>query len=189
MSELLIKHINIHVVLTDQQQRLVLSKFKKVTLKKNSYLLRTGEVCRYESFVTKGCLKVYSLDEAGTEHIVFFAVEDWYVGDLYSFLTGLPATLNIVALENTEILQIDKKALDDLLTEVPPMERYFRLLFQNAYIASQTRISESISNNAVERYELFIKRYPKLLQRLPHYLVASYLGITPQFLSKIRKTI
>lgn len=187
MSDLLIQHINKHTDLSETDADFVVSNFKKVTFKKHSYLLRAGEVCRYESFITKGLLKIYSLSASGIEHIIFFAVENWYAGDLYSFLTGLPATLNIVAMEDTEVLQIEKRVLERLLVQVPPMERYFRILFQNAFVASQVRIMESISDSAETRYEAFLKRYPLIQNRIPQYLIASYLGITPQFLSKIRR--
>jgi CRP-like cAMP-binding protein len=187
MSELLLQHIRQRADLTPQNEALVLSNFKKREIKKHEYLLRAGEICKYETFIVKGCLKAYTLDEHGTEHIAYFGVETWYVGDLYSFLTASPAKLYISALEDTEVLQIGKHTLDNLLIEVPAMERYFRLLFQNAFVASQERIMEGISFTAGQRYENFLQRYPSLDQRIPQYLIASYLGITPQFLSKIRR--
>ncbi len=187
MSDLLLKHIHQHTDLTADDAGLVLSNFKTSHIKKHEYLIRAGEICRYESFIVKGCLKAYTLDEQGTEHIAFLAVENWYVGDLYSFLTGHPSTLYISALEDTEVLQIDKHALDKLLIAVPTMERYFRILFQNAFVASQSRVMEAISFTAEQRYDIFLQRYPTLQQRIPQYLIASYLGITPQFLSRIRR--
>ena len=187
MSYLLLQHIRQHANLSAENEAFVLSNFKNREIKKNEFLLRAGEICKYETFVVKGCLKAYTLDEHGTEHIAYLGVETWYVGDLYSFLTGTPAKLYISALEDTEILQIGKQTLDKLLIEVPAMERYFRILFQNAFVASQERIMEGISYTADQRYEIFLKRYPTLDQRIPQYLIASYLGITPQFLSKIRR--
>lgn len=187
MSDLLLKHIHQHADLSADDARLVLSNFKSTHIKKHEYLIRAGEVCRYESFIVRGCLKAYTLDEQGNEHIAFLAVENWYVGDLYSFLTGQPCTLYISALEDTEVLQIDKHALDKLLIAVPAMERYFRILFQNAFVASQSRVMEAISFTAEQRYDIFLQRYPTLQQRIPQYLIASYLGITPQFLSRIRR--
>jgi CRP-like cAMP-binding protein len=187
MCDLLLKHINQHTDLTGSVARSVLSAFKTRHIKKHEYLIRAGEICRFESFIVKGCLKAYTLDRSGTEHIAFLAVENWYAGDLYSFLTGQPATLYISALEDTEVLQIDKQTLDELLLAVPAMERYFRILFQNAFVSSQSRVMEAISSTAEQRYETFLKRYPTLQQRIPQYLIASYLGITPQFLSKIRR--
>lgn len=184
---LLLQHIYQHTKLTADEVALVLSNFKTKKLKKNEYLLRANEVCRYESFIVKGCLKAYTLDEQGAEHIALFGVENWYIGDLYSFLTTQPSTLYIAALEDTEVLQIDKNTLDKLLTTVPAMERYFRILFQNAFVATQARAIEAISLTADQRYEMFLRRYPNINQRIPQYLIASYLGITPQFLSKIRR--
>ena len=189
MSDLLLNHIRKLTDLSAEDAELVVSSFKTRYLKKHKHLLRGGEICRYESFITKGCLKAYTLDESGTEHIAFLGEENWYIGDLYSFLTGQPGTLYISALEDTEILQIDKHTLDQLLIAVPTMERYFRILFQNAFVASQARVMEGISFTAKQRYALFLDRYPTIQQRIPQYLIASYLGITQETLSRIRSQL
>jgi len=118
-----------------------------------------------------------------------FAVEDWWTGDLYSFLTQTPATFNIDALEDTEVLQISKPNLEKLYESVPKFERFFRFQFQNAFVAQQQRIMQSLSFTAEERYLHFINKYPQLEQRIPQKQVAAYLGITPEFLSMLRRKL
>jgi CRP-like cAMP-binding protein len=150
-------------------------------------LLQQGEVSRSETFVTEGCLRAYYVNDKGEEHIAQFAVEDWWIGDLYSFLTNTPSTLHIEALEACELLQIDRPGLEDLYLKVPKLERFFRIIIQNAFIASQNRVLSSMSKTADERYQDFIRKYPNIEQRVSQYQVAAYLGVTPEFLSRIRK--
>lgn len=187
MYILLLKHINKFVDLKEEEIHTINSSFKLRKLKKRQFLAIEGEVNRFKSFVVKGCLKVYNIDEKGEEHIVQFAEENWWIGDIYSFLTETPSIYNVEVLEDCEVLQIDKLSLDNLFVNVPKLERYFRILTENAYIASTRRILSAMSLTAEERYHDFIKKYPSLEQRIPQYLVASYLGITPEFLSKIRR--
>ncbi|HRI59792.1 MAG TPA: Crp/Fnr family transcriptional regulator, partial [Saprospiraceae bacterium] len=155
-------------------------------LKKKEFLLRAGEVCRYESFVLKGCLRNYYLDDKGDEHILQFSVEDWWTSDLYSLLTQTPATQFIDALEDSSVALFDKDDLERLYHQVPKFERFFRIMLQNAFIAQQQRILQNIGSTGEERYLAFRKKYPSLEQRLPQHQIASFLGITPEFLSKIR---
>jgi CRP-like cAMP-binding protein len=144
-------------------------------------------ISRQETFVTRGCLRAYYVNDKGEEHIAQFAVEDWWIGDMYSFLTDTPSTLSIEALEECELLQIDRPGLEDLYVKLPKMERFFRIIIQNAFIAAQKRVISSMSKTADERYLDFIKKYPNIEQRIPQYQVAAYLGVTPEFLSRIRK--
>jgi len=189
MHTLLIKHITSVVSLSSQEITLVISHFKHKILNKKQYLLEQGSVSRYEYFVIKGCLKTVNSNAAGEESILFFSTENWWVGDLYSFWTGNPSNYSIIALEDCELLYIDNDSLEKLYVMVPKMERYFRILLKNAYIASQSRIVSNLGQTAEERYSEFTTRYPDLEQRIPQYMVASYLGITPEFLSKIRRKI
>lgn len=189
LYHLILKNVQKHVTLTKEEKDIFTSMLKFKKLRKKQYLVQEGDVCKFEAFVNKGCLRAYSVDENGFEHIVLFALEDWWIGDLYSFLTQRPATYNIDALEDCELLLIDKKNLEDLYSKVPKFERVFRIMMQNAFIAQQQRIVESLSFPAIERYTHFIKKYPQLDQRLPQHQIASYLGITPEFLSKIRKSL
>lgn len=167
--------------------------FKSLTgykkLRKRQFLVEQGEVCRYENFVINGCLRCYYVDREGDEHIVQFAVENWWIADLQSFLTQSPAQFNVDAIEPSELIQIEYQHLQQLYREVPKFERFFRLIIQNAFVASQRRIIASFSRDAESRYLEFKQRYPDIEQRVPQYMIASYLGITPEFLSKIRKRL
>jgi CRP-like cAMP-binding protein len=189
INDLLLQNIERHVRLDGVEVEWVNSLFQPKVLKRKAFLLRQGEVCRSENFIVKGCVKVYSLDESGSEHIVMFGIEGWWVGDLLSFLTGNASRYHIEALEDTELLQITKPDLDLLYEKVPKMERFFRILLQNAFIAHMERIDQSLSLDAAGRYGHFIRRYPAFERRIPQKQIAAYLGITPVFLSMLRKKL
>jgi CRP-like cAMP-binding protein len=189
LEELIIKNISQHIQLDDGEVDYFLSLLQPRTIKRKEYLLRPNDVCKYESFITKGCLRTYTIDNTGLEHIVMFAVEEWWTGDLFSFLTQTPGNFIIDALEDTELLQISKDDLEKLYECVPKFERFFRLILQNAFVAQQQRINQNLSFTAEERYLHFIKKYPQLEQRLPQKQVAAFLGITPEFLSMIRRKL
>ena len=188
-TDLLLQNIENHVHLDTGERESVLSLFQPKVLKRKAFLLREGEVCRSENFIVKGCVKVYSLDGNGFEHILMFGIEGWWVGDLLSFLTGRESRYHIEALEETELLQITKPDLDRLYERVPKMERFFRILLQNAFIAQMDRIDQSLSLDAAGRYVHFIRKYPSFGQRIPQKQIAAYLGITPVFLSMLRKKL
>lgn len=189
MHPLLEAGLSRHIQLTDEEKELLWQAVTVRKYRKRQYVLQAGDVCRYENFVVSGCLRAYYIDDAGTEHIIMFAVEDWWTSDLLSFLTQTPSKLNIDALEDSEVLQIEHSALEALYLKIPKLERFFRIMMQNAYIAQQQRILFNISKTAKERYLYFIEKYPKLEQRLPQHQIAAYLGITPEFLSQIRKQL
>lgn len=189
MFDLLKKHINNRVPLTDEEFNICIKFFNSKKLKKHQFLLNEGEICRYIGFVNSGCLRQYSIDNQGAEHIIQFAIEDWWVSDLHSFLSGFPATYNIDALQDSEVLLLDKSARDELLDACPKMERFFRLLIESNHVATNQRISDSLSASAEERYLKFIKTYPQLFEQVTQNQIASYLGITPQSLSRIRKEL
>jgi CRP-like cAMP-binding protein len=155
-------------------------------IRKRQYVLHEGEVCRYQFFVNKGCLRSYHTDDKGLEHVAQFAIEDWWIGDMYSFLTGTPATLNIDAVEDSEIFYLDKPSMEQLYIDVPKFERFSRMQLQNAFVANQSRIIQAMSLDAEQRYCNFIEKFPQMEQRLPLKQIASYLGITPESLSRIR---
>ncbi|CAN5233690.1 Crp/Fnr family transcriptional regulator [soil metagenome] len=188
-EEPIIKNISQHIQLDDGEVDYFLSLLQPKFIKRKEFLLRPNEVCKYESFIIKGCLRTYTIDNDGLEHIVMFAVEDWWTGDLYSFLTETPGNFIIDALEDTEMVQISKSDLEKLYKSVPKFERFFRIILQNAFVAQQQRINQNLSFTAEERYLYFIKKYPRLEQRLPQKQVAAYLGITPEFLSMIRRKL
>jgi len=188
MYDLILKNISRFIDLTEEEKNYFTSLLKVKRLKKKQYLLQEGDTSRNEYFVNKGCLRAYSIDEKGQEHIVQFAIEDWWIGDMYSFLTQTPARLTIDALEDSELFCLDSSSLENLFIKVPKFERFFRMLVQNAFIAGQRRIIESMSLSADDRYCRFIENYPLMEQRLPLKQIASFLGITPESLSRIRSS-
>lgn len=187
MFSLLKAHIKKRVDISDEEFDACREFFVPKKIRKRQYFLQEGEISRHLGFVNSGCMRVYTIDDKGIEHIIQFAIEDWWVGDLSSFLSGLPATFNIDALQDSELLLLEKSERDKMLEEVPKMERFFRLILESNYIATHRRIIDSLSSSAEERYLKFIKTYPALLENIPQHLIASYLGITPQSLSRIRK--
>ncbi|MBO9201288.1 MULTISPECIES: Crp/Fnr family transcriptional regulator [Niastella] len=186
-TDLILQHVARYIQLDKNEEELFISLLQQKTIPRKGFLLRQGDVCKTENFIIKGCLRTYSIDENGVEHIVMFGMEDWWVGDLYSFLTQSPASYFIDALDETTILQISKPHLDRLYEQVPKFERFFRILLQNAFIAQQNRINQNLAYTAEQRYLEFIRRYPQLELRIPQRQIAAYLGITPVFLSMLRK--
>jgi CRP-like cAMP-binding protein len=187
--DLLISSISKHISLTGEEVAFFTSLLRSKFLANGEFLLREGDVCKYESFVTRGCLKTYYLDENGLEHIIDFSIEEWWADDLYSLLTQTASKSNIKAIEDTEILQIGKTDLELLYQKIPKFERFFRILFQNAFIAQRDQINLALSASAEERYILFLKKKPYAEKRFSQKDIASYLGITPQFLSTLKKRI
>ena len=188
-TDLILRNISRHIQLDQTETDFFISLLHTKKLKRKEFLLQQGDICKTENFIVKGCMRTYTIDENGFEHIVMFGIEDWWVGDLYSFLTQSPATYFIDALEDTEILQITKSDLDKLYDRVPKFERFFRLILQNAFIAQQQRINQNLSFTAEQRYLSFITQHPDLEQRLSQKQVSAYLGITPVFLSMLRKKL
>ena len=189
MFSLLRANIEKRVRLTDDEFEVCTKFFTAKTIRKHQFLLNEGDVCRYIGFVKSGCMREYTIDNKGIEHIIQFAIEDWWVSDLNSYLSGLPATYNIDALQNSEVLLLEKSAREELLDSCPKMERFFRLLIEANHVTTHQRIADSLSASAEERYLKFIKTYPKLFEIVPQNQIASYLGITPQSLSRIRKEL
>src|SRR6187431_3441775 len=186
MYHLILKNISRFITLTPGEEQYFTSLLKVKKLKKKQYLLQEGEINRYDYFVNKGCLRTYTIDEKGLEHIVQFSIEDWWTGDMYSFLTQTPARYTIDALEDSELLCLEKNALEDLYIKVPKFEKFFRHLLQNAFVSFQERVLGNLSQPADERYCTFITKYAEMEKRLPLKQIASYLGITPESLSRIR---
>lgn len=161
--------------------------FTPKTIKKKEFLLREGEVCRFEAFVTKGLFKVYHIDAKGTEQILYFGMEDWWLTDIDSFASQNPSQLFIEAIEDSEILVISKKDKDFAYENFPFVEKLFRIMTQKTHSALQRRMIDNLSKTADQRYLDFIEKYPSLNQRLTNLQVAAYLGISHEFLSKIRR--
>lgn len=178
-----------YINLTDEEKSHFLSAIRFRKYLRRQFILQAGDICLRETFVVRGCLRAYFVEPSGSFHIVQFAVEDWWVSDLNSLMHGEPAMLNIDALEETEVFQIDKVSLEELYGRIPKFERMFRLMFARAFIAHQRRIIDNLTKPALERYQAFIGRYPNIQQRVPQTQIASYLGMTPEFLSQIRRNI
>lgn len=186
MFDLLYHKIAENITITKDEFDFCKTLFLPKKLRKRQYLLQEGDVCKYTAFVEKGILRSYTVDNKGAEHILQFALEGWWVADLYSYLTNEPSLFNIDALEDCELLLITKSSWDVLLQKIPAFERYFRILIQNNLIATQRRLMGSLSETAEEKYIKLIKTYPDCVQRVPQHMIASYLGITRETLSRVR---
>ena len=189
MYEIFFQKFNGKVSLTKEEEEFIKQYLTPKKLRKKQYLLQEEDVCKYVAFVEKGALKAYSVDEMGTENIIQFALEGWTISDLYSFLTGEPATYNIDALEDSELVLISKASHEALLQQLPKYETYIRLQITGAYIALQKRLTSIISLPLEERYKNFLALYPNIAQRVPQHMIASYMGLTPETLSRVRKRI
>lgn len=187
MYELFFQKFSEKIVLTKDEQEVIKKHLTPKKLRKKQYLLQEGDVCKYIAFVEKGALRAYSVDDGGGEHIIQFALEGWTISDLYSFLTGEPATYNIDALEDSEIVLISKSANEELLKIMPKYETFTRLQITGAYLAMQKRLTSTISLSVEERYSDFTSLYPNIVQRVPQHMIASYMGLQPETLSRIRK--
>lgn len=186
MYELFFKKFNEKVLLTTEEQDLVQQYLAPKKLRKKQYLLQEGDICKNICFVEKGALKAYVLDDTGQEHITAFALEGWTMGDLASFMKQEPATLNIDALEDCELILISKQAHDDLLERLPKYQIYIRMLMTDAYMALQKRTTNMISLSLDDRYFALTQMYPNIVQRVPQHMIASFMGLSPETLSRIR---
>jgi CRP-like cAMP-binding protein len=189
MYDLFFQNLNSKVQLTTEEQEQIKTYLTFKKLRKKQYLLQEGDVCKTIAFVEKGALRAYSVDNNSNEHIIQFGLEGWLISDLYSFLTGEPATYNIDAIEDSELVIISKSAHEELLETMPKYETFTRLNMTGAYLAMQRRLTSIISASVEERYQDFIALYPHIAQRVPQHMIASYMGLTPETLSRIRKRI
>lgn len=183
---LILHNISKHISLTEKETAYFTSllELKKVKAKKT--LLQEEDICKHIWFVTKGCLRAFTVDKNGYEHVLQFAPADWWMADLYSLISQQPGLLTIEALEETDVFQLSKADQESLYQEVPKFERFFRIIAEKALVASQVRVLNNMSITAEERYVLFCKQYPHLINSLPQKQIASYIGVTPEFLSKMR---
>lgn len=187
MQNQLAAHIRRFIDITDEEAIQIYFFFEELKVKKKENLLHNEEVCKYNYFVLKGCLRLFFTDEKGVEQTTQFAIENWWLSDYMSFQNQLSADFNIQAVEHTELLRISYMDQEKLFQEVPKMERYFRLVYQKAAAAAQLRSKYQHTYSKEEQFLNFSKRFPEFIQRVPQYLLASYLGFTPEYLSEIRK--
>jgi len=185
----LIEYFNKILPLNDEEKAFVEEVFKERRIKRRQFILQEGEVYKHNTFVLEGCFKMYFVDNNGKEHNLQFAIENWWIGDISSFHTEEPSKLYIEAIENSIILQINKEDQLKLFVDYPKFNRIFRVLAENAMVSLQQRTIQNISSTAEERYLDFLKRYPQFFNRISNVQIASYLGVTPEFLSAVRKKI
>ncbi|WP_333597655.1 Crp/Fnr family transcriptional regulator [Chryseobacterium flavum] len=189
MFDLLYKNISRYIDLPEEEFNRFAAPFQLKKFKKKEIVLSEGDYCLFEGFVTKGCFKVYYLNENGFEQTLYFAVKEWWITDIDSLVNHVPAILNIEALEDSEVLMISKRDKDYLYKTIPQIEKLFRIMNQKSSVALQRRILSLTGKTADKRYLEFLRKYPGLEQKLTQQQIASYLGITHEFLSKIRKKI
>jgi len=189
MTKLLKQNIAAHIELSDTETEAFCNLFQHKTIKKKNFLLREGEVCKFEGFVVKGLFRVYHIDQNGFEQILYFAIENWWITDIDSFTNEKPSQLFIEALEDSEVLLISKKDKEFAYSNLPKIEKLFRVMTQKTHVALQRRMIDNLSKTAEFRYIEFAEKYPQLIQRLSNIQIAAYLGITNVFLSNIRKKI
>ncbi|WP_239021968.1 Crp/Fnr family transcriptional regulator [Pontimicrobium aquaticum] len=185
--QLFINHINKDVTLDEVGLKKLSSILVFKELNKKEFLIKPGEAANTMNFIVQGCMRSYYLDKNAQEHTLQLGIEQWWINDLYSYLSRKKSRMYVQALEKTLLIQIPRIELEKLYIEVPEMSHFFRIKIQNAYVAVQERVIDSMSDDAYERYENFRKAYRDIEQRVPQYIIASYLGVTPEFLSYLRK--
>ena len=183
---LLLKNIAKHVTLTPEEEERVLSLTEVQTFKSKTVLLKADEVCTQSYFVTEGIMRSYTVDENGVEHVVTFACPEWWIADMYSYLSQRPGQLFIEVNEDAEVIVLTKENQEKLYSEVPKMERFFRILIENSLIANQQRLINNLTFTAEARYDKFNKKFHSILPFLPQKQIASYIGVTPEFFSKMK---
>lgn len=186
-DDLILKNVSKHINPDTEETAFFLSLLKRKSIIKKTLILEQGQTCKYINYVHSGALRAYHLDKEGKESTIMFAIADWWVTDMFCFLNHKPAMMYIEALEDSCILQLSKEHLETLFIKVPKFERFFRILMQNAYTREQLRVIENLSLPAESRYHSFLHKYPNIAKVVTQKQIASYLGITPEFLSAIRK--
>ena len=185
-TELFLDNMRKHIRLSEEEEAVVISKLRPVNLKRREHLLKQGQVARDLAFVMEGCLRAYALDDNGFEHILQFAPAGWWISDMSSVISRRESLLNVDAIKPSEVLLLSREDQLSLFDEVPKLERYFRVLTENGLVSSRMRLIENLSLTARQRYQRFCQTYPNLINEIPQKYIASFIGVTPEFLSKIR---
>lgn len=183
----LLEHIKNYISVDDKEISQLTTYFNESSIRKKEWLLEEGHICRHNHFVERGCLRMYFVNDKGTEQITQFAIENWWITDYMSFDRQTLSPFYIQAIEPSDVISIDRDRQEELLKSMPKMERYFRMVLQRAYAAHQLRIKFLYDLSREESYQHFISSFPGFAQRIPQYMLASYLGFTPEYLSEIRK--
>jgi len=187
--ELILKNIAQHISLTQQEQELFLSKTEIHHYKAKTVLLNAGEICRQSYFVNSGILRSFNINDNIVEHVLSFACSGWWISDMYSLLSQKPGNLFIQVIEDAEVVILSKENQEILYKEIPQLERFFRILTENSLVANQQRLMDNLSLTAEERFEKFCKKYTNLIYSVPQKQIASYLGVTPEFFSKMKSRL
>ena len=174
------------VTLTPEEQAFFLSKTETKNFRAKTILQNAGQVCKAGYFVNSGLLRSFNINDNIVEHVMSFACEGWWISDMYSLLSQKPGNLFIEVLENAEVVILSKENQEQLYHEIPKLERFFRILTENSLIANQERLMDNLSLTAEERFEKFCGKYPTLIQKIPQKQIASYIGVTPEFFSKMK---
>jgi CRP/FNR family transcriptional regulator, anaerobic regulatory protein len=188
-TEPLITYFEKYLPLNEEEKFIVAEAFKERRVKRKYFILQKGDSCKHHTFVVEGCFRMYLVDQKGKEHNLQFAIENWWITDIGSFYSEEPSRLYIEALENSTVLQLKKEDQIKLFDDNLKFNRIFRVITENALVSAHRRILENISSTAEERYLDFLKTYPHFFNRISNVQIASYLGVTPEFLSTIRKKI
>jgi len=186
MFSALIAHMQKHISLSPEEEEVLAAAITLQPVKKKEHLLRAGEVCNHNYFIVKGCFRMYLITNKGVEQVIQFGIENWWITEYNSFKSGLPSGFYIQATEPSEVVAISRKAQGELYQKLPQLEKYFRLVAEKAYAAQLTRIHYIFNLTGEEQYRMMAKKYPEFVQRIPQYMLASFLGITPEFLSMLR---
>ncbi len=184
---LLVEHLRKHINPDEDEINYLRNLLRLVQVKRKQFILRESEVCKYSTFILKGCLRGYTIDACGLEHVLSFAPPGWWIADMNSLITQKPGILNIEAMETTEVLQLSKVNQETLCREIPKFEHFFRIITENSLVSIQNRLTDNLSLSAEDRYRKFSDKYPLLVQNLPQKYIASYLGVTAEFFSKMKK--
>ena len=182
----ILQNIAKHVSLTPEEETLFLYKTETKQFKAKSILLSAGEIATCTYFVNSGILRSFNINDNIIEHVLHFACEGWWIGDMYSYISGKPGNLFIEVLEDAEVVIITKENQQQLYQEIPKLERFFRILAENSLVSHQERLMDNLSLTAEERFEKFCSKYPTLIQKVPQKQIASYIGVTPEFFSKMK---
>lgn len=182
----ILENISKHISLTLEEEQLFLSKIEVQHFKAKTILHNAGEICKHSYFVNSGLLRSFNINDNIVEHVLHFACEGWWIGDMYSLLSQKPGNLFIEVLEDSEVVLLSKENQEQLYFEIPKLERFFRILTENSLVAHQERLMDNLSLSAEDRFDKFCKKYPTLIQKVPQKQIASYIGVTPEFFSKMK---
>ena len=187
--DLIVKNISKHISLTLEEELLFLSKTETKNYKAKTILLNAGEICKNSYFVNSGVLRSFNINDNIVEHVMSFACSGWWIGDMYSLISRKPGNLFIEVIEDAEVVLLSKENQEQLYHEIPKLERFFRILTENALVSNQERIMDNLSLSAEERFEKFYKKHPSLMQKVSQKQIASFIGVTPEFFSKMKSKL